>query len=88
MQRVSDIAWNATRTGGTISAMIDGTTTESADMTTRLAEMQDALDQREASLKAQFTAMETTLSELKGQSGALGGIAAPADSSSSAGSSG
>jgi flagellar hook-associated protein 2 len=71
MQRMSDVCWNATITGGLVTSAIDGGTSESADMTTRLKDMQDALDARQATLKAQFTAMETALANLKSQGSSL-----------------
>jgi flagellar hook-associated protein 2 len=81
MQRVSDISWNATKMGGTIASVIDGSSKTSADMTKRLASMQSSLDLRSAAMKAQFTAMESALAGLKNQSNSLASYMSSSSSS-------
>jgi flagellar hook-associated protein 2 len=71
MQRMSDISFNATRTNGTLQAAVQGSTAESQDITDSINAMQLLLDQREQTLKTQFTAMETALSNLKSMQSSL-----------------
>jgi flagellar hook-associated protein 2 len=71
MQRVSDVAFNATRTNGSLAAAITGTTADSQDITNSINAMQLLLDQREQAMKTQFTAMETALSNLKAMQSSL-----------------
>jgi flagellar hook-associated protein 2 len=65
MQRVSDLSWNAVKSDGTITSAIAGTTQSSKDLQTSIDAMQTNLDQRTLTLKNEFTAMETALSNLK-----------------------
>ncbi|HEY1323416.1 MAG TPA: flagellar filament capping protein FliD, partial [Streptosporangiaceae bacterium] len=71
MQRISDVAFNATRTNGSLAAAITGTTADSQDITNSINAMQLLLDQREQAMKTQFTAMETALSNLKAMQSSL-----------------
>jgi flagellar hook-associated protein 2 len=78
--RISDLAANYTSTtsyvgvngllhtlngGGILAAAITGSTAAIKDYDQRIADMTDRLTLREATLKAQFTAMETAISQLK-----------------------
>jgi flagellar hook-associated protein 2 len=65
MQRVSDLSWNAVKSDGTIANAILGTNTQAKDLQTSIDAMTATLQQRADTLKAQFTAMETALSNLK-----------------------
>jgi flagellar hook-associated protein 2 len=65
MQRVSDLSWNAVKSDGTIANAILGTNTQAKDLQTSIDAMTATLQQRTDTLKAQFTAMETALSNLK-----------------------
>jgi flagellar capping protein FliD len=65
MQRVSDLSWNAVKSDGTIANAILGTNTHAKDLQTSIDAMTATLQQRADTLKAQFTAMETALSNLK-----------------------
>ena len=65
MQRISDLSWNAVKSDGTITNAISGSTQESQDLQDQIDAMTATLAQREQTLKDQFTAMETALSNLK-----------------------
>lgn len=65
MQRMSDLAWNAVKSNGTIANAISGATNHSKDLQASIDAMTATLQQRADQLKAQFTAMETALSNLK-----------------------
>jgi flagellar hook-associated protein 2 len=65
MQRVSDLSWNAVKSDGTITSAIAGTSQSSKDLQTSIDAMQVNLDARTLTLKNEFTAMETALSNLK-----------------------
>jgi flagellar hook-associated protein 2 len=65
MQRVSDLSFSAVKSDGVVANAISNTQTESGDLQTQIDAMADTLTQREAALKAQFTAMESSLSDLK-----------------------
>ena len=71
MQRVSDLSWNAVKSNGTIANAILGTSQQSKDLQTSIDSMTAVLQQRADTLKAQFTAMETALSNLKAQQSQL-----------------
>jgi flagellar hook-associated protein 2 len=74
MQRVSDITWGATKFQGTLAYAIDIQTQGVKDLADSIAAMQDRLDARQATLKQQFTAMETALSQLRSMQSSLGGF--------------
>ena len=61
-QRASD------STNGTLALLAKSQDTRASDLTQQIADWDDRLAQREATLTAKFTAMETALSTLKGQS--------------------
>jgi flagellar hook-associated protein 2 len=83
MQRISDISWNSVVSTGVVANAISNTQTSSKDLQTQIDEMTDTLTQREATLKAQFTAMESALSNLKSmQSQLLSALGGSTDSSS------
>jgi flagellar hook-associated protein 2 len=83
MQRMSDLSWNAVKSDGTITTAISGATTESQDLQDQIDAMTATLAQREQTLKDQFTAMETALSNLKSmQSQLLSALGGSTDSSS------
>ena len=65
MQRVSDLSWNAVKSNGTIANAISASSQHSKDLQTSIDKMTATLQQRADQLKAQFTAMETALSNLK-----------------------
>jgi flagellar hook-associated protein 2 len=65
MQRVSDLSWNAVKSNGTIANAILGTNDHSKDLQASIDAMTATLQQRTDTLKAQFTAMEAALSNLK-----------------------
>ena len=65
MQRMSDLSWNAVKSNGTIANAISGATDHSKDLQASIDAMTATLQQRADQLKAQFTAMETALSNLK-----------------------
>ena len=65
MQRISDLSWNAVKSDGTIANAISSTSQQSKDLQTSIDAMTATLQQRADQLKAQFTAMETALSNLK-----------------------
>ena len=66
MQRISDLAaaWNQTP-DGMLKSRIEGATARSKDLADRILQMNERLAKREERLKAQFTAMETALAQLK-----------------------
>jgi flagellar hook-associated protein 2 len=65
MQRVSDLSWNAVKSNGTIANAIGASSQHSKDLQASIDKMTATLQQRADQLKAQFTAMETALSNLK-----------------------
>jgi flagellar hook-associated protein 2 len=65
MQRVSDLSWNAVKSNGTIANAINASSQHSKDLQASIDKMTATLQQRSDQLKAQFTAMETALSNLK-----------------------
>jgi flagellar hook-associated protein 2 len=65
MQRISDVSWNAVKSNGTIANAISGRTSHAKDLQASIDAMTATLQQRADQLKAQFTAMETALSNLK-----------------------
>jgi flagellar hook-associated protein 2 len=65
MQRVSDLSWNAVKSNGTIANAISASSQHSKDLQASIDKMTATLQQRADQLKAQFTAMETALSNLK-----------------------
>jgi flagellar hook-associated protein 2 len=71
MQRVSDLSWNAVKSNGTIANAILGSSQHSKDLQASIDSMTAVLQQRADTLKAQFTAMETALSNLKAQQSQL-----------------
>ena len=71
MQRISDLSWNAVASNGTIASAIQATSDHSQDLQTQIDAMTATLTQRTATMKAEFTAMETTLSDLKSQQSQL-----------------
>jgi flagellar hook-associated protein 2 len=83
MQRISNLSFGMVQVGGTVAAEIDGETAESADLTQRIADMQLLLDQRQQTLKDQFTAMETALGQLKSMGSQFASSVAGSSSSSS-----
>jgi len=64
-QRISDLTLNFTKTGGVVAAAIDGSTDQVKRIQDQIDQMNLRLDAREAALKAQFTAMETAIAQLK-----------------------
>jgi flagellar hook-associated protein 2 len=81
MQRVSDLSWNAVKSDGSITNAIAASTTHSQDLQTQIDAMTDTLTQREATMKAEFTAMETSLSNLKAMQSQLEAQLGTTDSS-------
>jgi flagellar hook-associated protein 2 len=71
MQRISDLSWNAVKSDGTIASAIQATSDHSQDLQTQIDAMTATLTQRMATMKAEFTAMETSLSDLKSQQSQL-----------------
>jgi flagellar hook-associated protein 2 len=71
MQRMSDLSWNAVKSDGTIATAIQATSDHSQDLQTQIDAMTAMLTQRMATMKAEFTAMETSLSDLKSQQSQL-----------------
>ncbi|MEO9174698.1 MAG: flagellar filament capping protein FliD [Gaiellales bacterium] len=71
MQRISDLSWNAVKTNGTIASAMQATSDHSQDLQTQIDAMTVMLAQRTATMKAEFTAMETTLSNLKSEQSQL-----------------
>ena len=67
------IVHNADTTGGTIDVRITGADSELKRLQQQMADMDDRLNLREQSLRAQFTAMETALSQSQTQSSWLQG---------------
>jgi flagellar hook-associated protein 2 len=65
MQRIADVSWNAVKSNGTIANAISGSTSHAKDLQASIDAMTATLQQRADQLKAQFTAMETALSNLK-----------------------
>lgn len=65
MQRMSDLSWNAVKSNGTIANAISSATAHSKDLQASIDAMTATLQARADQLKAQFTAMETALSNLK-----------------------
>ncbi|HEY1479997.1 MAG TPA: flagellar filament capping protein FliD [Gaiellales bacterium] len=65
MQRVSDLSWNAVKSDGTITSAIAAATQHSQDLQTQIDAMTATLLQRTQTMKDEFTAMETSLSNLK-----------------------
>jgi len=64
-QRISDLTDQFTRTGGVVSAAIDGSTDQVKRIQDQIDAMNLRLQAREDALKAQFTAMETAIAQLK-----------------------
>jgi flagellar hook-associated protein 2 len=64
-QRISDLTAGFTKTGGLIAAAIDGSTSQVKRLQDQIDNMNVRLQAREAQLKAQFTAMETAIAQLK-----------------------
>jgi flagellar hook-associated protein 2 len=64
-QRISDLALNFTKTGGVVAAAIDGSTDQVKRIQDQIDQMNLRLQAREDALKAQFTAMETAIAQLK-----------------------
>ncbi len=64
-QRISDLTANFTKSGGLIAAAIDGSTGQVKRLQDQIDNMNIRLTAREAQLKAQFTAMETAIAQLK-----------------------
>jgi flagellar hook-associated protein 2 len=65
MQRISDLSWNAVKSNGTIANAISGSNSHAKDLQASIDKMTATLQLRADQLKAQFTAMETALSNLK-----------------------
>jgi flagellar hook-associated protein 2 len=64
-QRISDLALNFTKTGGVVSAAIDGSNDQVKRIQDQIDAMNLRLQAREDALKAQFTAMESAIAQLK-----------------------
>jgi len=64
-QRISDLTLNFTKTGGVVAAAIDGSTDQVKRIQDQIDQMNLRLQAREDALKAQFTAMETAIAQLK-----------------------
>jgi flagellar hook-associated protein 2 len=75
-QRISDLADQFTSTGGMIAAAIQGSTGEMRDLDQRIQDMNDRIQVKEAMLKAQFTAMEQAISQLKSAGDSLTSVLA------------
>ena len=80
MQRVSDLSWYAVKSDGTIANAISATTDHSKDLQDSIDAMTATLQQRADTLKAQFTAMETALSNLKAMQAQMASQLGPASS--------
>lgn len=65
-------------TDGSIARASDRWEDEISDFDDRIADFERRLERREATLRKQFTAMETALADLQGQSSFLSSFAAPA----------
>jgi flagellar capping protein FliD len=65
MQRISDVSWNAVKSDGVVANAVAAATTHVKDLQTQIDTKTLALTKRTAAMKAQFTAMETSLSRLK-----------------------
>jgi flagellar hook-associated protein 2 len=70
-QRISDLTQNFTKSGGLIQAAIDGSTGQVKRLQDQIDNMNVRLAAREAQLKAQFTAMETAIAQLKASGDSL-----------------
>jgi flagellar hook-associated protein 2 len=71
MQRISDLSWNSVKSDGTVTSAIQATSDHSKDLQTQIDAMTATLTQRTATMKAEFTAMETSLSDLKSEQSEL-----------------
>jgi flagellar hook-associated protein 2 len=71
MQRISDLSWNSVKSDGTVTSAIQATSDHSKDLQTQIDAMTATLAQRTATMKAEFTAMETALSNLKSEQSQL-----------------
>jgi flagellar hook-associated protein 2 len=71
MQRISDLSWNSVKSDGTVTSAIQATNAHSQDLQTQIDAMTATLAQRTATMKAEFTAMETALSNLKSEQSQL-----------------
>jgi flagellar hook-associated protein 2 len=65
MQRISDVSWNAVKSDGVVASAVAAATSHVKDLQTQIDTKTLALTKRTAAMKAQFTAMETSLSRLK-----------------------
>ena len=70
-QRISDLTAGFTKSGGLISAAIDGSTDQVKRLQDQIDNMNTRLQAREDQLKAQFTAMETAIAQLKSSGDSL-----------------
>jgi flagellar hook-associated protein 2 len=82
MQRISDLSWNSVKSDGTITTAIQATSDHSKDLQTQIDSMTSMLAQRTATMKAEFTAMETALSNLKSEQSQLESALGLTDTSS------
>jgi len=80
-QRVSDLADQFTSTGGMIAAAIQGSTDEMRDLDQRIQDMNDRIQVKTDMLKAQFTAMEQAIAQLKSAGDSLTSTLASSSSS-------
>jgi flagellar hook-associated protein 2 len=65
MQRMSDLSWSAVKSDGIVTNAITAATKHSHDLQVDIDAKTDMLAKRTAAMKAQFTAMESSLSRLK-----------------------
>jgi flagellar hook-associated protein 2 len=81
--RLDDFLTGSLGSGGLFQSESDSSTAELADLTKRISNMNDVLDQQQQALQKKFTAMETALAQINSQGSSLASSLSGLNNSSS-----